>query len=67
MMPGTRVYFGNLNRRVREDDIEYFFRRYGRISAISLKITDKKVLQTPPPPPQPNTKKKQKKKKKNKK
>ncbi len=36
-MPATRVYFGGLTRRVRESDIERFFRRYGRLTAISLK------------------------------
>ena len=34
----TRVYVGGLNHRSREKDIERFFRKFGRIREISLKV-----------------------------
>ena len=33
----TRVYVGGLSHRVRERDIEKFFRKYGRLREISMK------------------------------
>lgn len=34
---GTRVFVGGITYRVRERDIERFFRKYGRIKEISMK------------------------------
>ena len=33
----TRVYVGGLSYKVRETDIEYFFRKYGKLREISMK------------------------------
>ena len=33
----TRVYVGGLSHKARESDIEYFFRKYGKLREISLK------------------------------
>ena len=35
----TRVYVGGLSHRTREKDIERFFRKFGRIREISLKVS----------------------------
>ena len=35
----TRVYVGGLSHRAREKDIERFFRKFGRIREISLKVS----------------------------
>jgi RNA recognition motif-containing protein len=37
----TRVYVGGLSHRARERDIERFFRKFGRIREISLKVNFK--------------------------
>ena len=37
LVMSTRVYVGGLSHKAREDDIEYFFRRYGKLREISLK------------------------------
>lgn len=34
---GTRVFVGGLTYRVRERDIEKFFRKYGRIKEVAMK------------------------------
>lgn len=34
---GTRVFVGGLTYRVRERDLERFFRKYGRVKDISMK------------------------------
>jgi len=34
---GSRVYLGGISHRCREDDIEYFFRKYGKLKDISIK------------------------------
>lgn len=34
---GTRVFIGGLTSRVRERDIEKFFRKYGRIKEVAMK------------------------------
>lgn len=34
---GTRVFVGGLTYRVRERDLERFFRKYGRIKEIAMK------------------------------
>jgi len=34
---GTRVYMGGITHRCRESDLEYFFRKYGKIRDISIK------------------------------
>ncbi|KAJ4451940.1 hypothetical protein ANN_03423 [Periplaneta americana] len=34
---GTRVFVGGLTYRVRERDLEKFFRKYGRIKEIAMK------------------------------
>lgn len=33
----TRVYIGGITHRCRDDDLEYFFRKYGKIKDISIK------------------------------
>ena len=33
----TRVYMGGISHRCREKDIEYFFRKYGKIRDIAIK------------------------------
>lgn len=33
----TRVYVGGISYKARENDIEYFFRKYGKLREISLK------------------------------
>lgn len=33
----TRVYVGGISYKAREGDIEYFFRKYGKLREISLK------------------------------
>ena len=35
----TRVYVGGLSHRTREKDVERFFRKFGRIREISLKVS----------------------------
>ena len=37
----TRVYVGGLNHRSREKDVERFFRKFGRIREISIKVSGK--------------------------
>merc|ERR1711884_15851 len=37
--PSTRVYVGGLSHRTREKDVERFFRKFGRIREISMKVT----------------------------
>lgn len=34
---GTRVFVGGLTYRVRERDLERFFRKYGRVKEVSMK------------------------------
>lgn len=34
---GTRVFVGGLTYRVRERDLEKFFRKYGRIKEVAMK------------------------------
>lgn len=34
---GTRVFVGGLTYRVRERDLENFFRKYGRIKEVAMK------------------------------
>eukprot|EP00088_Acartia_fossae_P065164 TRINITY_DN802_c0_g1_i1.p1 TRINITY_DN802_c0_g1~~TRINITY_DN802_c0_g1_i1.p1 ORF type:complete len:284 (+),score=59.42 TRINITY_DN802_c0_g1_i1:49-900(+) len=36
-MASTRVYIGGITHRCRESDLEYFFRKYGKIRDISIK------------------------------
>ena len=35
----TRVYVGGLSHRSREKDVERFFRKFGRIREISMKVS----------------------------
>ena len=41
--PSTRVYVGGLSHRTREKDVERFFRKFGRIREISMKVTRDRV------------------------
>lgn len=36
-MSGYRVYVGRLSSRAREEDVDYFFKGYGRIRDVNLK------------------------------
>ena len=36
-MMSSRVYVGGISHRARESDVEYFFRKYGKLREISLK------------------------------
>ena len=36
-MMSSRVYVGGISHRAREGDVEYFFRKYGKLREISLK------------------------------
>ena len=42
----TRVYVGGLSHRSREKDVERFFRKFGRIREISMKVSEDRRVRT---------------------